>query len=50
MEAMLAKHRLRWAGHLGRLPNTRLVKQVAYSELRQGSVEEDAHFYDSRMS
>ena len=36
IEAMITQHRLRWAGHLARMDNSRLAKQVFYSQLKEG--------------
>ena len=33
----LTQRNLRWAGHVDRLPNTRIPKQVLYSQLVEGS-------------
>lgn len=36
LESMIVKNRLRWAGHLVRMPNHRLPKQILYAELENG--------------
>ena len=36
IESVIVKNRLRWAGHVVRMDNTRVVKQVFYSELKYG--------------
>lgn len=36
MEAMIIRHQLRWTGHVIRMPNHRLPKQILYSELCGG--------------
>ena len=37
IQTILASKRLRWLGHVDRLPNHRLPKQILYGELCQGS-------------
>ena len=37
MHEMLVQRNLRWAGHLNRLGDDRLPKQILYSQLREGS-------------
>lgn len=37
MYEILIQRNLRWAGHLSRLDNSRLPKQILYSQLREGS-------------
>ena len=37
MYNILAHHNLRWSGDLNRLKNSKLPKQIQYSQLRQGS-------------
>lgn len=36
MEAKIVRHQLRWAGHIVRMPDTRLPKKIMYSELKNG--------------
>lgn len=36
IEAMIMKHRLRWSGHVVRMENTRLPKEIFFSELNTG--------------
>ncbi|XP_076065245.1 uncharacterized protein LOC143039257 [Oratosquilla oratoria] len=37
IEATITRHRLRWAGHLARMHDNRLPKQVLFSELDSGN-------------
>ena len=37
LEAIITRHRLRWAGHLARMTDSRLPKQVLFSELDASS-------------
>ena len=36
IEALLLRNRLRWAGHVARMDNNRLPKQIMFGELRDG--------------
>jgi transcription termination factor 2 len=37
IEAMVARHRLRWIGHVQRMPDDRLPKRILYAELVNGN-------------
>ncbi|XP_035692546.1 uncharacterized protein LOC118427017 [Branchiostoma floridae] len=37
IETTMARHRLRWAGHVKRMPTTRLPRQILYSQLESGT-------------
>ena len=34
IEATIIKHRLRWTGYVCRMSDTRLIRQILYSELK----------------
>lgn len=36
MESTIMRHRLRWSGHVARMPETRLPRQILFSELATG--------------
>lgn len=36
IESIILKHRLRWVGHLARMDDNRLPRQILYSELEEG--------------
>ncbi|KAI8496700.1 hypothetical protein Bbelb_253550 [Branchiostoma belcheri] len=37
IETTVARHRLRWAGHVRRMPTTRLPRQILFSQLESGT-------------
>ncbi|CAH1249934.1 Hypp8727 [Branchiostoma lanceolatum] len=37
IETTMARHRLRWAGHVRRMPATRLPRQILFSQLEHGT-------------
>ncbi|XP_076066160.1 uncharacterized protein LOC143039799 [Oratosquilla oratoria] len=36
MESTIMRHRLRWSGHIARMPETKLPRQILFSELPTG--------------
>ena len=44
IEARIITHQLSWAGHVVRMPDLRLPKQIIYSELRNGQHNQGGQF------
>ncbi|KAI8485894.1 hypothetical protein Bbelb_364460 [Branchiostoma belcheri] len=42
IETTVAGHRLRWAGHVSRRPETRLPRQILFSQLESGTRPREA--------
>ena len=49
IRTLLQQAKLRWAGHMLRMPDTRLPKRLLFGELSNSKLHEDDESCDSRI-